>query len=31
MRGFGDSEKPLTGYDKKTLADDIYQLVMKLG
>jgi pimeloyl-ACP methyl ester carboxylesterase len=31
MRGLGDSEKPQTGYDKKTLADDIYQLVKKLG
>ena len=31
MRGLGDSEKPQTGYDKKTLADDVYQLVKKLG
>jgi pimeloyl-ACP methyl ester carboxylesterase len=31
MRGLGDSEKPLTGYDKKTIAEDIYQLVKKLG
>jgi pimeloyl-ACP methyl ester carboxylesterase len=31
MRGLGDSEKPLTGYGTKTLADDIYQLVKKLG
>jgi pimeloyl-ACP methyl ester carboxylesterase len=31
MRGFGDSEKPLTGYDTKTVAEDIYQLVKKLG
>jgi pimeloyl-ACP methyl ester carboxylesterase len=31
MRGLGDSEKPQTGYDTKTLADDIYQLVKKLG
>ena len=31
MRGLGDSEKPQTGYDTKTLADDIYQLVNKLG
>jgi pimeloyl-ACP methyl ester carboxylesterase len=31
MRGLGNSEKPQTGYDKKTLADDIYQLVKKLG
>jgi hypothetical protein len=26
MRGLGDSEKPQTGYDKKTIAEDIYQL-----
>ncbi|HEU5461389.1 MAG TPA: alpha/beta hydrolase [Nitrososphaeraceae archaeon] len=31
MRGLGDSEKPQTGYDKKTVAEDIYQLVKKLG
>jgi pimeloyl-ACP methyl ester carboxylesterase len=31
MRGLGDSEKPQTGYDKKTVAEDIYQLVEKLG
>jgi pimeloyl-ACP methyl ester carboxylesterase len=31
MRGLGDSDKPLTGYDKKTIAEDIYQLVKKLG
>jgi pimeloyl-ACP methyl ester carboxylesterase len=31
MRGLGDSEKPQTGYDTKTLAEDIYQLVKKLG
>ena len=31
MRGLGDSEKPLTGYDKKTVAEDIYQLVKNLG
>jgi pimeloyl-ACP methyl ester carboxylesterase len=24
MRGLGDSEKPQTGYDKKTIAEDIY-------
>jgi pimeloyl-ACP methyl ester carboxylesterase len=32
-RGLGDSERPQTGYDTKTLAlaDDIYQLVKKLG
>ena len=31
MRGLGDSERPETGYDKKTIAEDIYQLVKKLG
>jgi pimeloyl-ACP methyl ester carboxylesterase len=31
MRGLGDSERPQTGYDTRTLADDIYQLVKKLG
>jgi pimeloyl-ACP methyl ester carboxylesterase len=31
MRGLGDSAKPATGYDKRTIADDIYQLVRKLG
>jgi pimeloyl-ACP methyl ester carboxylesterase len=31
MRGIGDTEKSLTGYDTKTLAEDIYQLVTKLG
>ena len=31
MRGLGDSERPQTGYDTKTLAEDIYQLVKRLG
>jgi len=31
MRGVGDSEKPLTGYDKRTMAEDIWQLVRHLG
>jgi len=31
LRGLGDSSKPLTGYDGKTVADDIYQLVTHLG
>jgi hypothetical protein len=31
LRGLGDSERPQTGYDKKTVAEDIYQLVKKLG
>lgn len=30
-RGLGDSSKPVTGYDKRTLAADIYGLVQKLG
>jgi pimeloyl-ACP methyl ester carboxylesterase len=31
LRGLGDSSKPLTGYDGKTVAEDIHQLVSKLG
>src|SRR5918996_4529921 len=31
LRGVGDSSKPLTGYDGKTVAEDIHQLVTKLG
>lgn len=31
MRGFGDSDKPLTGYDTRTAASDIYALVRSLG
>ncbi|WP_193196829.1 alpha/beta fold hydrolase [Nostoc sp. MG11] len=31
LRGAGDSDKPLTGYDKRSLANDIYQLVKQLG
>jgi len=31
LRGFGDSAKPVTGYDKKTVAEDIHQLVRQLG
>jgi pimeloyl-ACP methyl ester carboxylesterase len=31
LRGAGDSEKPPHGYDKKTLAEDVYQLVQHLG
>ncbi|MDW0136066.1 MAG: alpha/beta fold hydrolase, partial [Nitrososphaeraceae archaeon] len=27
LRGFGDSSKPITGYDGKTIAEDIYQLM----
>ncbi|EHD19978.1 MULTISPECIES: alpha/beta fold hydrolase [Brenneria] len=31
MRGFGDSDKPTGGYDKRTVAQDIRQLVQHLG
>jgi hypothetical protein len=31
LRGLGDSSKPVTGYDGKTVAEDIHQLVTKLG
>jgi pimeloyl-ACP methyl ester carboxylesterase len=31
LRGLGDSSKPFTGYDGKTTAEDIYQLVSQLG
>src|SRR4029453_13471515 len=31
LRGLGDSSKPPTGYDGKTVAEDIHQLVDKLG
>ena len=31
LRGFGDSSKPMTGYDGKTIAEDIYQLTTQLG
>jgi hypothetical protein len=31
LRGLGDSSKPLTGYDGKTTAEDIHQLVFQLG
>lgn len=31
VRGMGTSEKPESGYDKKTMATDIQQLVMHLG
>ncbi len=29
MRGLGDSSRPQTGYDKKTIANDIWQVVNK--
>lgn len=31
LRGMGGSSKPQSGYDKKTMAEDIYQLVHRLG
>ncbi len=30
LRGFGDSDKPSGGYDKRTVAEDVYQLVRHL-
>lgn len=31
MRGLGDSSRPASGYDKKTMAVDIHELVKSLG
>jgi hypothetical protein len=31
LRGMGGSDKPAAGYDKKTMARDIYELVRSLG
>ena len=31
LRGFGYSDKPLSGYDTRTSASDIYELVRQLG
>src|SRR2546429_909636 len=31
LRGFGQSSKPMTGYDKKTMAQDIRALAISLG
>jgi pimeloyl-ACP methyl ester carboxylesterase len=31
IRGMGSSDKPETGYDKKTMASDVYQLIHQLG
>ncbi len=31
LRGLGDSEKPMTGYDKRTLASDVAELLRQLG
>lgn len=31
MRGLGDSSKPAAGYDKKTMAADIHELIKALA
>ncbi len=31
LRGLGDSSRPATGYDKRTIAEDVHQLVKRLG
>lgn len=31
LRGYGDSEKPRDGYDKKTMARDLHELMQALG
>ncbi|PDS63029.1 alpha/beta hydrolase [Rhizobium anhuiense] len=31
LRGFGDSDRPASGYDKRTVADDVFALVHSLG
>ena len=31
LRGFGQSTKPMTGYDKKTMAQDVHALATSLG
>jgi pimeloyl-ACP methyl ester carboxylesterase len=31
MRGLGESSRPATGYDKKTMAADVHELVKSLG
>lgn len=31
LRGFGQSSKPMTGYDKKTMAQDVHALATSLG
>ncbi len=31
IRGMGSSDKPFGGYDKKTMADDVCQLIRQLG
>ena len=31
LRGLGNSDRPMTGYDKRTLASDVHALVQALG
>jgi len=31
LRGLGDSSRPATGYDKKTMAQDVHALALSLG
>jgi pimeloyl-ACP methyl ester carboxylesterase len=31
LRGFGESQRPASGYDKKTMASDVHELVHQLG
>jgi pimeloyl-ACP methyl ester carboxylesterase len=31
LRGLGNSDRPMTGYDKRTLASDVYALMQSLG
>jgi len=31
LRGYGDSDKPRDGYDKKTMARDMHELMLELG
>src|ERR1700730_16898469 len=31
LRGFGQSSKPFSGYDKKTMAQDVHALAVSLG
>lgn len=31
LRGYGDTDKPRDGYDKRTMADDVHQLALALG
>ena len=31
LRGFGDSDRPDDGYDKRTVAEDLHQLIHQLG